>query len=96
MLKSVKRHPLHMAVIGLASAFMVTAVATIWLVVKAGTWQIQADYADSEQSTTAPKVVLDRGMTVFKTVVVALLVSEFGTGLASWFINTVNALLEIL
>jgi len=85
-----------MALIGLASAFMAVAVATIWLVVKAGTWQIQADYAESEQNTNAPRVVLDRGMTVFRTVIIGLLLSEFGVGLASWLIDTVDALLQYL
>jgi hypothetical protein len=85
-----------MALIGLASAFMVVAVATIWLVVKAGTWQMQADYSESEQGTNAPRVVLDRGMTVFRTVIIGLLLSEFGVGLASWLIDTVDALLQYL
>lgn len=71
-----------MALIGLVGALTIVTVVTLWVLVKAGTWQLQADVNDAE--TNAPRVMFHRGITVWKTAVAAVLIYELWPGLSSW------------
>jgi len=71
-----------MALIGLVGALTLLSVAALWVLLKAGTWQLQADVNDAE--TNAPRVTFHHGLTVWKTAVAAVLVIELWPGLSSW------------
>jgi hypothetical protein len=73
-----------MALVGLLGALTVVTVATLWVLLKAGTWQLQAEMADTDVETTAPRVLLHHTTTIFKTVITAAVVVELWPGLSSW------------
>jgi hypothetical protein len=71
-----------MALIGLVGALTVVTVVAMYTLVKAGTWQLQADANDMESN--APRVVLHHTLTVWKGAVAGVLIVELWPGVSSW------------
>jgi hypothetical protein len=71
-----------MALIGLVGALTIMTVVALWLLLKAGTWQFQADVNDAE--TTAPQVTFHHAVSIWKTAVAGVLLFELWPGVSSW------------
>jgi len=71
-----------MALIGLFGTLAVVTVATLWVLLKAASTQLQADVADVESNV--PSVLFERSASIFQTIVAATLLAEFWPGLAAW------------
>jgi hypothetical protein len=71
-----------MALVGLVGALTGVTAVTMYVLVKAGAWQLQADANGMESD--APRVVLHHTLTAWKGAVAAVLVLELWPGLSSW------------
>ena len=76
-----------MALVGLLGALTIVTVATLWVLLKAATWQLQVDMAgggDDDEATNAPRTLFEGAKTVWKTAIGGVLLLELWPGLSSW------------
>jgi len=85
-----------MPLIGLFGTLTFLTVVTLWVLLKAGTWQFQADMTDTTDETTAPRVLLHHTTTIFKTVIAAAVVVELWPGLSSWAYDAWHWILQFV
>jgi len=83
-----------MALFGLFGVFVIIGGVSLWVLLKAGMKQFEAEYNGIE--TTAPRVLLHHTTTIFKTVITAAVVVELWPGLSSWAYDAWHWILQFV